>query len=397
METIYQLDKMTETIAKRAIKKGYSLKNQAAPEALFVRSSTVPNELITPELAVIARSGTGTNTIDLARCTQNGTVVFNSPGVNANAVKELVLSNLFLSVRPLFKAIQTVADLQEELTSGQIEAEDVLKVAEERRKEVIGEELAGKTIGILGLGEIGERVAKACHQLGMEVLGYARTKKAAHDYEQVSDLHVLLAESDFVVVLLPLSQETHGLLNRRTIQQMKKNAVLMNFGRGEIVEETAVLEALAKNQLKQYITDFPSAGLIGQPKVLCYPHIGGSTTNALEKGDHVVFDRMHTYLRAGTIQESINFPHAELPFLAPYRLALFYHDKPGAFAPLLRIISEAGVDIDNLASERKAGVAYTLIDLDETNETLVQDLQQQIQQETAIIRARLIKNSRTSE
>ena len=371
METIYQLDKMTETIAKRAIKKGYSLKNQAAPEALFVRSSTVPNELITPELAVIARSGTGTNTIDLARCTQNGTVVFNSPGVNANAVKELVLSNLFLSVRPLFKAIQTVADLQEEL--------------------------AGKTIGILGLGEIGERVAKACHQLGMEVLGYARTKKAAHDYEQVSDLQMLLTESDFVVVLLPLSQETKGMLNRQTIQQMKKNAVLMNFGRGEIVEEAAVLEALAKNQLKQYITDFPSAGLIGQPKVLCYPHIGGSTTNALEKGDHVVFDRMHAYLRAGTIQESVNFPHAELPFLAPYRLALFYHDKPGAFAPLLRIISEAGVDIDNLASERKAGVAYTLIDLDETNETLLQDLQQQIQQETAIIRARLIKNSRTSE
>lgn len=222
METIYQLDKMTETIAKRAIKKGYSLKNQAAPEALFVRSSTVPNELITPELAVIARSGTGTNTIDLARCTQNGTVVFNSPGVNANAVKELVLSNLFLSVRPLFKAIQTVADLQEELTSGQIEAEEVLKVAEERRKEVIGEELAGKTIGILGLGEIGERVAKACHQLGMEVLGYARTKKAAHDYEQVSDLQMLLTESDFVVVLLPLSQETKGMLNRQTIQQMKK-------------------------------------------------------------------------------------------------------------------------------------------------------------------------------
>ena len=385
METIYQLDKMTETIGKRAIKKGYTLKNQAAPEALFVRSSTVPNELITPELAVIARSGTGTNTIDLARCTQNGTVVFNSPGVNANAVKELVLSNLFLSVRPLFKAIQTVADLQEELASGQIEAEEVLKVAEERRKEVIGEELAGKTIGILGLGEIGERVAKACHQLGMEVLGYARTKQ------------MLLTESDFVVVLLPLSQETKGMLNRQTIQQMKKNAVLMNFGRGEIVEEAAVLDALAKNQLKQYITDFPSAGLIGQPKVLCYPHIGGSTTNALEKGDHVVFDRMHAYLRAGTIQESVNFPHAELPFLAPYRLALFYHDKPGAFAPLLRIISEAGVDIDNLASERKAGVAYTLIDLDETNETLLQDLQQQIQQETAIIRARLIKNSRTSE
>ncbi len=303
---------------------------------------------------------------------------------------------MFLSVRPLFKAIQTVADLQEELTSGQIEAEDVLKVAEERRKEVIGEELAGKTIGILGLGEIGERVAKACHQLGMEVLGYARTKKAAHDYEQVSDLHVLLAESDFVVVLLPLSQETHGLLNRRTIQQMKKCSA-DEFWSWEIVEETAVLEALAKNQLKQYITDFPSAGLIGQPKVLCYPHIGGSTTNALEKGDHVVFDRMHAYLRAGTIQESVNFPHAELPFFGTVSLGAVLSRQAWCFAPLLRIISEAGVDIDNLTSERKAGVAYTLIDLDETNETLLQDLQKQMQQAGAIIRVRLIKNPRISE
>lgn len=397
MRNIYLLDKITEPTKSRAIKKRYSFQDSATPEAIFVRSKQVPDAMITPELAVIARSGTGTNTINIEKCTENGTVVFNTPGINANAVKELILANLFLHVRPLKKAHTVMAQIKEEARQGKIAAADILAIAEERRSAIIGEELAGKTIGILGLGEIGERLAEACFHLGMDVIGYARTQKESQFFEQTAELSELLQEADFVVVLLPLNEQTSGLINEAAIAQMKPDTVLLNFGRGEIVEETAVLSALDQGILKQYITDFPTAALLNHPQVICYPHMGGTTIDALIAGDQVVFARMDRYLRYGTIKEAVNYPQVTLPFLAPHRITIFHKDAPGALAPLLKLLSEAAIDIAHLASERQSGMAYTIIDLAEHDTKGLAAVAALLRELPQVHRVRLLRNPHSDE
>lgn len=378
MRNIFLLDDITEPTKSKAAQKGYTFHDSVTPEAVFVRSKQVPDSLITPELAVIARSGTGTNTINIEKYTENGTVVFNSPGVNANAVKELLLLNLFLRVRPVEKAYEIMAQIKEEVLQGIIPADSVLDVAQERRTTIIGEELAGKTIGILGLGEIGERLAEACFHLGMDVIGYARTQKDSQYFEQTAELAELLEEADFVAILLPLNDQTRGLINTESLAHMKSEAILLNFGRGEIVDETAVLAALNQGTLTQYITDFPTANLLNHSQVICYPHIGGTTIDALTAGDQVVFANMDRFIRYGTIKEAVNFPQVTLRFLAPYRITIFHKDAPGALAPLLRLLSEAAVDIEHMASERKAGMAYTIID--------VADQEKEVQQAISLLR-----------
>ncbi len=390
MKTIYLLDEITEATKEKARAKGYRFADTQTPEAIFVRSKQVPDALITAELAVIARSGSGTNTINIDKCTENGTVVFNSPGVNANAVKELVLTNLFLSVRPLDKAHEVMSQIEVEIAKGNIAGDAVLATAEERRSTLIGEELTGKTIGILGLGEIGERLAEACYHLGMDVIGYARTQKDSMYFEQTAALSELLKEADFVVVLLPLNDQTQGLINEEAFASMKPEATLLNFGRGEIVDETAVLKALDSGRIKQYITDFPTASVVQHPKVVTYPHIGGTTVDALTAGDRIVFARMDRFLRYGTIKESVNFPEVTLPFLAPYRLTIFHKDAPGALAPLLKLLSDAAIDIAHLASERKAGMAYTIIDVAEQKVEEVQQAAAMLQEVPQVHRVRLL-------
>ncbi|MGX7196234.1 NAD(P)-dependent oxidoreductase [Enterococcus olivae] len=390
MTVLKSMDDVSEKIKNKIKKKDFTLSDEERPEAIFVRSSEIPDELITPELLVIARSGTGVNTINIEKCTENGTVIFNTPGVNANAVKELVLSNLFLSVRPLIAARNMVQELKQEIDEENIE--DVQKEAEKRRRPFIGEELAGKTVGILGLGEIGERVAQACHQLGMDVLGYARKFRGPQQYyDQVQSLDELLSESDFVVILLPLSDETENLIDRAAFQKMKSTAVLLNFGRAEIVNDDAVIEALDQGEIKQYISDFPTVKLLGHEKIRLFPHIGGSTTTALIEGDRIAFTRMEKYLRDGTIEEAVNFPHAEQTFGTPYRLTVFYKDGAGSFAKIISKISEAAVEIDNLTSERKAGVVYALIDVEAEKEEVLEQLTEELAELDHIIRVRLLK------
>lgn len=391
MTRLKALDPLSEEVQHKLTNKGFIFETNEKPQAIFVRSSEVSNDLITPELLVIARSGTGVNTIDIDQCTQNGTVIFNTPGVNANAVKELVLSNLFLSVRPLIQARQMVQTLKDEVDLE--EPDSVLKAAEERRRPFIGEELAGKTVGILGLGEIGERLAQACHQLGMDVLGYARTPREKQTYyTQVSELEDLLKQSDFVVILLPLNKQTENMIDEAEFKQMKKNAVLLNFGRGPIVNDEAVIEALNQGEISRYISDFPTAKLLGHDKIRLFPHIGGSTTTALTEGDRIALTRMEHYLYEGTIEESVNYPHAEQHFGAPYRLAIFYRDQPGGFAKIIELVTDSTAEIDNLTSERKDGVVYALIDMESQQATILEKLTTEIADLNHVIRVRLLKN-----
>lgn len=353
------------------------------PEAIFVRSAQVSDQLITDDLLVIGRAGVGTNTINVEDCTKNGTMVFNTPGVNANAVKEVVLTSLLNSVRPIEKAANAVQNLT---------GEGILEQAEQIRNDYIGGELAGKTVGILGLGTIGEQVARACFNLGMDVIGYARHPRNQNYFEQVYKLEELLPRADFVVILLPLTDETNGLFNSEAFSTMRKEAVLLNFGRGEIVNNEALLTALANEQLKTYISDFPNEELLQNPKIKLLPHMGGTTGKALQDGAMVAMRNMRDFLIYGTVRQSVNFPDIFLPFTAPTRLTIFYIDQPKIFAKITQTISAYNIEIDILTSERYEDYVYTLIDLDEADLTKIREVTTALNHIQAVIRLRLLKN-----
>lgn len=355
----------------------------ARPEAIFVRSAQVSDQLITEDLLVVGRAGIGINNINVKACTRNGTMVFNTPGVNANAVKELVLTSLLNSVRPIEKA----ADAVQSLTG-----ENILEQAEQIRNHYIGGELIGKTIGILGLGAIGEQVARACFNLGMDVIGYARQPRKQNYFEQVYALKDLLSRSDFVIILLPLTDETKGMFNSEAFSSMRKETILFNFGRGEIVNNAALLSALANEQIKGYVSDFPSRELLQNPKIKLLPHMGGTTGKALQDGAMAAMCNMRDFLIYGTVRQSVNFPDIFLPFTAPTRLTIFYVDQPKIFSKISQKISAHNIEIDTLASERYEGYVYTLIDLDEADLPKIRKVTNELDQISAVIRLRLLKN-----
>ncbi|MFV0557395.1 MAG: NAD(P)-dependent oxidoreductase [Enterococcus sp.] len=383
MYRIHLVNELSDKLTKRLAKKQFSFGSFTQPNGIFVRSTPVPENLITKELHVIGRSGIGVNTINIPKCTENGTVVFNTPGVNANAVKELVLTCLLLSVRPVMAALQMVQTLP---------SENLLETAEQARKAYVGEELLGKTVGLLGLGAIGDQVAKACSDLGMDVIGYARRPRNVEYFEQVQDLKKLLTVADFIIILLPLTQATEGLISEREFAQMKRGTILLNFGRGPIVDNQALLKALDQGQVAQYISDFPSPELLGHEKIWLLPHIGGTTKNALGKGDQLTLSNMREYLLFGTVRESVNFPNLSLPFTAPMRLTLYYHDRPKVLTQISKKISDAGVEIDILSSDRKDEYVYTIIDLDEADTAKVERLAENLSEIPAMVKTRVLKN-----
>lgn len=283
----------------------FQIDNKTNPDGIIVRSSKVPDELINDKTLFIARSGVGVNTINIKKATENGTVVFNTPGANSNAVKELALQCLFRSVRPLDNAFQAT----KELTST-----NLLPAAESIRKDFVGSELYGKSVGVLGLGTIGQRFAEACYHLGMQVFGYARSFKDLKYVQQLEKIEEILEVADFVVIFLPSTAETFHLLNEKALEKMKPNAVVMNFGRDEIVDNQAILKALNENKISKYVTDFPNKNLQNNSKVIMLPHLGGNTNEALEHSANLTLQSMLRFLETGNIRRSVNFPSLELPF-----------------------------------------------------------------------------------
>lgn len=337
------------------------------PDGILVRSSQVPDEWIQGNCLVISRAGVGVDTINIEKATENGTAVLNTPGVNANAVKELILTCLLLSSRHVFAASQMVQTL---------DGEDILKEAESRRSEYIGQELQGKTVGILGLGAIGRSLARSCYELGMEVLGYARNQYELDYVEQV-DLLELLRYSDFIVVVLPLTEDTRRLLNNENLCQIKPGAQLLNFGRGPIVDSEAVLSLLEQKVLGGYITDFPQKEYLNNEKIIMLPHIGGTTQEALEGGDRLAIHALRDFLLYGTVRGSVNFPFVRLLFKAPFRLTLYFKEESRKILPqIMRLLDEHKLQIGDMASNHKGEYVYMLIDLEAEKEQIVPILEQ---------------------
>lgn len=365
----------------------FRLTESDTPDAVLVRSTKVPDELISEHLLLVARSGIGTNTINVDACTENGTAVFNTPGANANAVKELIIQCLFYSGRPLFPALAATRKLV---------ADDLQAAAEGIRKSYVGEELYGKTVGILGLGAIGQRLANTCYHLGMQVLGYNRSFKNLQHVQQMEDINDVLEQADFVVLLLPLNDETEHMMGKAQFRLMKDTAFLLNFGRAALVDDDAVKEALHQRQFAHYITDFPQNDLKDEPQITMLPHLGGNTVEALSNSANLTLQNTLDFLEAGTIRSSVNFPPVDLPFTSPYRFTLFFKTRNNFWSDVSDVLNHFELPMQEMMGNTREDYGYTVV-----NTTISEMNQDQDQVETILsalsnvpgmIRVRLLAN-----
>jgi D-3-phosphoglycerate dehydrogenase len=334
------------------------------PDAILVRSADMHKMALPDSLRAVGRAGAGTNNIPVAALSQKGIPVFNAPGANANAVKELVLAGMFLAARNITQA-WSFAKAQ----TGDDHAIDV--AVEKGKKNFVGFELPGRTLGVIGLGAIGVEVANTALALGMKVLGYdpqitvQRAWQLSSNVEQALSLDDLFVRSDVISVHVPLTPETRGLVNEARLKLMRKNGVILNFARAPIVDEKAIIAALDDARLQGYVCDFPTNALKDHPKVVTLPHLGASTNEAEDNCAVMVADTVRDYLENGNIKNSVNFPEVALP-RAPKtsRICIANSNVPNMVGQISTVLAGASLNISELLNKSRGEFAYTLIDTD---------------------------------
>lgn len=338
-------------------------KEVAAPDAILLRSADLHKVEIAKSVLAIGRAGSGTNNIPVAEMSKRGVPVFNAPGANANAVKELVLAGMLMAARNIGGAMKFVTALDP------ADAEMEKKV-EGGKKTYAGYEIAGHTLGVIGLGKIGCLIADAAIKLGMHVVGYDPeiTVDAAWSLpaqvKRANSLGEVLKSCNFVTLHVPLVDATRNMINAASIETMKHGAVLLNFARNGVVDEAAVLAALEAKQLASYVCDFPSAAVNAHPHVIALPHLGASTREAEENCAIMVADQVRDYLLDGNIVNSVNFPSVVMPRESAYRIAIANANVPNMVGQISTAMAEAKLNIHNMMNKSKKDVAYTLVDVD---------------------------------
>lgn len=334
------------------------------PDAVMLRSADMHEMNLPGSVRAIARAGAGTNNIPVAKFSRLGVPVFNAPGANANAVKELVIAGLFLAARNICQAWDYSRSLK-----GSDEELDI--AVEKGKKKYVGYELPGRTLGVVGLGAIGVEVANAAHLLGMHVLGFdpqitvQRAWQLSSGVEQALSLDDLFSRCDMVTVHVPLMEATRHLVNAARLKLLKPNGVILNFARAGIVDETAVIEALDAGRLGAYICDFPTNKLKNHAKVIALPHLGASTGEAEENCAIMVADTLRDFLENGNVRNSVNFPEAILPRTAgATRLAIANENVPNMVGQISTVLAESKLNIADLLNKSRGDLAYTLIDVD---------------------------------
>jgi D-3-phosphoglycerate dehydrogenase len=333
------------------------------PDAIIVRSHDMRAMAIPDSVKAIGRAGAGTNNIPVAEMSKRGVPVFNAPGANANAVKELVLVALLLAARNVIPALNYVAGLN-------ADAPDLEARVEDGKKQFAGGELPHRTLGIIGLGAIGSLVADTAIKLGMKVIGFDPeiTVDAAwrlpSSVRKANSIEEVLKHSDFVTLHVPLLAATRHLIDERQLAVVKPGAVLLNFARDAIVDEAAVVAALRAHRLKYYLCDFPSAGLLHEANVVALPHLGASTGEAEENCAVMVVDHVREFLEQGTIDSAVNFPDVEMPRESPHRVAIANANVPNMLGQISSTMAKAGLNIHNMVNKSRGEMAYTLVDVD---------------------------------
>jgi D-3-phosphoglycerate dehydrogenase len=334
----------------------------AHPDAILLRSHNMHDMEIPGTVAAIGRAGAGTNNIPVDKMSARGVPVFNAPGANANAVKELVIAGLLLGARNLCAANRYVSELTE---SGAA----LSKAVEAGKKQYVGFELPGKTIGVIGLGAIGVEVANAALGLGMKVVGFdpkitvRNAWQLSSGVEQADTLDQLFQRADFVTCHVPLLDATKGIVNAGRLALMNNGAVLINFARGGIVDDVAALAALDSGKLHAYVTDFPTREFLDHPKVVALPHLGASTGEAEANCAIMVADNVRDYLENGNVRHSVNFPEARLPRLDAWRITVANANVPNMVGQISTCIAAAGLNIEDLLNKSIGELAYTIVDV----------------------------------
>ncbi len=344
------------------------------PHAILLRSFDMHDMPLSPRLLAVARAGAGVNNIPVDALTARGIPVFNAPGANANAVKELVLAAILLAARNLVRAADYVRDLEGS-------DEEIEHAVELGKKRFVGFELPGRTLGVLGLGAIGVEVANAALGLGMQVVGYdpkitvRRAWQLSSGVEQAASLEHVFRSADIVTSHIPFTAETSGLVNGDRIALMRPGGIILNFARQGIVDDAAVLDALDRGHLSRYVTDFPTPAIKAHDKVIALPHLGASTAEAEENCAVMVANNLREFLENGNIAHSVNLPEAVLPRTRPHRLAISNVNVPNMVGQVSTALAEQGLNIADLLNVSKGDIAHTLLDLDgAANEDTLQRL-----------------------
>ncbi len=333
------------------------------PDAIMLRSFNMHEYPIPTTLKAVARAGAGVNNIPLDQMTGRGIPVFNAPGANANAVKELVLTGMLLAARNVCPAWDYVRGLEGDDAA-------LKKQVESGKKQFVGFELPGRVLGVIGLGAIGVQVANVALSLGMKVIGYdpeitvTRAWQLSSQVQQAASVGDLLAHADFVSLHVPLVDSTRGLLDERRIGLMREGATLLNFSRDGIADEAALEAALSAGRLHAYVCDFPTARLKGHPRTIALPHIGASTREAEDNCAVMVADQLRDFLEHGNIRNSVNFPEVQMPRAGGHRIALVNANVPNMLGQISTALARGGLNIVDMLNKSRGDVAYTLTDVE---------------------------------
>ena len=342
------------------------------PDAIILRSQKLHDMEIPSNLKVVGRAGAGTNNVPVERLGEEGIVVFNAPGANANAVKELVICGMLLACRNICQAWQYAANVE-----GSDEEQN--KAVEAGKKKYVGYELPGRTLGVVGLGAIGVEIANAAVALGMRVVGFDPTItvksawKMSSVVEEMASIDELLKEADFVTFHVPLIDATMNLLNEERIAGMKDGAVILNFARNGVVDDDAALAGIESGKINAYVCDFPAQKLKDNDRVITLPHLGASTVEAEENCAMMIADQIKDFLENGNIKNSVNFPAVKLPRGGKSRVAITHKNMPDMIARISTAVGDHGFNIHHMRNESKGDLAYTLMDIEcEIGDDLIQ-------------------------
>lgn len=356
------------------------------PQAILVRSASMHEMELGDDLLAIARAGAGVNNIPVDKCSEKGIVVFNTPGANANAVKELVILGLLISSRKVTAAIDWAKTLKGK-------GDEVGKLVEKGKSQFVGPEIKGKKLGVIGLGAIGALVANAAAELGMEVIGadpFLSVQGAlnlSNKVKYVKSNKEIFETCDYITVHVPLTPETKDMINADVIKTMKKNVRIMNFARGGLVNEDAVVEALANGGMAAYVTDFPGDKILGVDGVVALPHLGASTPESEDNCAVMAANEIKDYLENGNIVNSVNLPNVSMAMAGDAKICVIHKNVEGLIAKITICITEAGMNIENMESKSKKDYAYTVLDV-KGNADSVAD---KIRAGEAVISVRVIK------
>lgn len=369
-------------------KKEYSLNETQDAEAILLRSKKIHDLTFNESLLAIARAGAGVNNIPIERASEEGIVVFNTPGANANAVKEMVIAGLIMAARPIYRGINWLKELQGDDISEQVEA---------GKKQFSGTELAGKTLGVIGLGAIGSLLATDAYHLKMNVIGYdpyVSVETAWNISSRVKNaktLQEVLRDSDYISIHIPVNANTEGYVDKEFINQMKDGAVLLNFARNELIVKEDLLEALEEGKLSKYVTDFAEKEFFDNDKIMMFPHLGASTDEAEVQCSIMAVKTLKYFLETGNIINSVNFPTIDVPLQSPLRITIVNRNVPNMIGQISAILAKHFVNIDNILNRSRGNYAYTVIDIPEVEMSLLEEITGQIQEISGVLKTRIIE------